>query len=237
MGKRTWEKSGGLKKCSNANITLIKGGGMAEFSSCAFETPFEETKKPGIYGIPLPLVDAKIMKDDRTECTYGEIGELYISSPQQMDGYVNNLEETEEFFYTDEEGKRWGRSGDLAYVNPDGTFVLVSRKKQMIVRPDGHNVFPIEIERAIKETGYVKDCAAIGVRDPQSVVGEYPFAFIELKAEHMEQKEIVLQKIIHHVNQTIPPRDRPDDNSYQLTAITYTLEGKLDRKALLKTIS
>ena len=224
-------------RAHNASITLIKGGGMAEFSSCAFETPFEETKKPGIYGIPLPLVDAKIMKDDRTECKYGEIGELYISSPQQMDGYVNNLDETENFFYTDTDGKRWGRSGDLGYVNPDGTFVLVSRKKQMIVRPDGHNVFPIEIEQAIKETGYVKDCAVIGVKDPHSVVGEYPFAFIELKSGHLEQKDAVLQKIIHHVGQTVPPRDRPDDDGYYLTRIIYTQEGKLDRKALLKTIS
>ena len=106
----------------HAPITLIKGGGMAEYSSCLFETPFDETKKPGIYGIPLPLVEAKIMKDDENECGYGEIGEIFVSSPQQMHGYLNNPEETEAFFFFDKNGKNgdapaisalWTRTGLL----------------------------------------------------------------------------------------------------------------------------
>ena len=112
----------------HAPIRLIKGGGMAEFSSCAFETPFDDTKKPGVYGIPLPLVDAKIMRDDLTECGYNEIGEIYISSPQQMKGYIDNPKETSAFFFSDENGKIWGRSGDLGYVAKDGLFTLTSRK-------------------------------------------------------------------------------------------------------------
>ena len=121
----------------------------SQFSSCTFLTPFEETKKPEIYGIPLPLVDAKIMKDDYTECRYNEIGEIYISSVQRMSGYLANQSETEKFFFKDENGQTWGRTGDLGYVTEDGLFVLTDRKKNMIVRPDGHNVFPNEIEEVI----------------------------------------------------------------------------------------
>ncbi|MBR4694438.1 MAG: acyl--CoA ligase [Bacilli bacterium] len=220
----------------NANITLIKGGGMAEYSSCAFETPFEETKKPGIYGIPLPLVEVKIMKDDHTECGYYEIGEIYIHSPQQMGGYLNNQEATDEFFYTDEQGKKWGRSGDLGYIDTDGCVVHTGRKKQMIVRPDGHNVFPIEIEQVINRTGFVKNCVVIGVKDAISVAGEYPHAFIELKDEYLENAANVLAVIKKIVSDKIPLRDRPRDEDYHLTTLVFAQEGKLDREATLKKV-
>lgn len=217
----------------NAPATLIKGGGMAEFSSCCFETPFEETKQPGIYGIPLPLVDAKIMKNDHLECGYNEIGEIYISSPQQMLGYVKNPKETEEFFYTDENGIKWGRSGDLGYVDKDGFFTLTSRKKQMIIRPDGHNVFPGEIENVIKKSGFVKECVVIGLKDENSVIGEYPFAFIEFKEPYLSSTDEMLLKIEEHVKKHIPVRDRPADNAYYYGEMIYSSEGKLDRNAML----
>ena len=218
----------------NAHIRVIKGGGMAEYSSCAFETPFDETKKPGVYGIPLPLVDAKIMKDDQTECGYDEIGEIYLSSPQQMRGYIDNPKETEAFFYTDENGKKWGRSGDLGYVSRDGLFTLTSRKKQMIVRPDGHNVFPSEIENSILACDEVDECVTVGIRDKKSVVGEYPVAFIELKSNLNTSPDEILKKIIEKVKKEIPVRDRPvSDKDYILMQIPYTSEGKIDRAKLI----
>ena len=220
----------------NAHITLIKGGGMAEYSSCAFETPYEETKKPGIYGVPLPLVEAKIMKDDHTECGYYEIGEIYISSPQAMKGYLNNQAETDAFFYVDENGKRWGRSGDLGYVDTDGAFVHTGRKKQMIVRPDGHNVFPCEIERQIMSTGLAKNCVVIGVRDESCPTGEYPYAFIELNMHGSHNPNASLKVIKNKVNKSIPVRDRPRDSDYYLTNMVYAKEGKLDRNEIVKVL-
>lgn len=218
----------------NASIQLIKGGGMAEYSSCLFETPFDETKKPGVYGIPLPLVDAKVMKDDQTECGYDEIGEIYISSPQQMRGYIDNPEETKAFFFTDGTGKKWGRSGDLGYVSRDGLFTLTSRKKQMIVRPDGHNVFPSEIENVILSCDEVCECVTVGIQDKKSVVGEYPVAFIELKSGLTTSPEVILKSVIEKVKKEIPIRDRPvSDADYILTHIPYTSEGKIDRAKLI----
>lgn len=219
----------------NAPIKLIKGGGMAEYSSCLFETPFDETKKPGIYGVPMPLVEAKIMKDDETECRYGEIGEIFVSSPQQMRGYVNNPEETEAFFHVDKNGKKWGRTGDLGFVDEDGAFTLTSRKKHMIIRPDGHNVFPSEIENAVMATGYAKACVVVGIKDKASVIGEYPVAFIELKPEYRDNAEAALKKIIQFVKDEIPVRDRPgSDEDYILSEIHYSSEGKIDRAVLVR---
>ena len=227
------EKVNDWLKEHNSNTTLIKGGGMAEFSSCTFLTPFEETKKPEIYGIPLPLVDAKIMKNDREECKYKEVGEIYISSPQMMSGYLNDEFETDKFFYKDEEGKMWGRTGDLGYVTEEGFFVLTDRKKNMIVRPDGHNVFPSEIEEVIKEIKFVKDCVVIGIKDVNSATGEYPYAFIEIDSGKSDE---CLSFIKKYVNNKIPLRDRPRDEDYLITNLIYKEEGKIDREAILKLI-
>lgn len=208
---------------------------MAEFSSCTFLTPFEETKKPEIYGIPLPLVDAKIMKDDYTECRYNEIGEIYISSVQRMSGYLANQSETEKFFFKDENGQTWGRTGDLGYVTEDGLFVLTDRKKNMIVRPDGHNVFPNEIEEVIKELDFVKNCVVIGVRDEKSATGCYPYAFVEI--ENMEKSSECLEIIKNYVNKKIPLRDKPRNEDYLITKLIYKEEGKVDRQSILKLIT
>ena len=223
-------------KNHNSNATLIKGGGMAEFSSCTFETPFENTKKPGIYGIPLPLVEAKIMKDDNTECNYYEVGEIYICAPQEMKCYVKNEKETNDFFYIDKDGKRWGRSGDLGYIDADGMFILTSRKKHMIIRPDGHNVFPNEIEASILNSDFVKNCVVIGIKDSISMTGEYPYAFIELKDDFLNNKDSILKNIKDKVAKEIPIRDRPKDDAYIIMNLLYSKEGKLDREAMIKSL-
>lgn len=223
-------------KDHHSEATVIKGGGMAEYSSCAFETPFEETKKKGVYGIPLPLMEVKIMKDDMTECGYYEVGEIYLSGPQEMKGYLNNPKATEEFFYIDENGKRWGRSGDLGFIDTDGVVTLTSRKKQMIVRPDGHNVFPNEIEEVILQNKAVQNCVVIGVRDENSISGEYPYAFVELKKEFLDQSEDLLETIKKEVAKMIPVRDRPKDEDYVLMNILYSAEGKVDRTEMVKTL-
>lgn len=217
----------------NSKAKVIKGGGMAEYSSCAFLTPYPETKKPGVYGIPLPLVEAKIMKNDKEECGYYEIGEIYIHSPQQMKGYLNNDTETNDFFYTDENGKKWGRTGDLGFVDIDGIFSLTTRKKNMIVRPDGHNVFPNEIEEAILKTNLVQNCVVIGIKEDEESSGEYPYAFIELKKECSDKPTESLNKIKKRVESQIPLRDRPRDDDYILTKMAYKSEGKLDREAMV----
>ena len=147
--------------------------------------------------------------------------------------YIDNPKETSAFFFSDENGKIWGRSGDLGYVAKDGLFTLTSRKKQMIVRPDGHNVFPSEIENVISTSSYVKEYVVIGIKDPRSVTGEYPAAFIELNQDIPVSEDYARKTIISKVKAEIPVRDRPvDEGGYIFTKIPYTSEGKIDRTKL-----
>ena len=104
----------------------------------------------------------------------------------------------------------------------------------MIVRPDGHNVFPNEIEVIINKNKNVKNCVVIGVRDLTTSTGEYPYAFIELN-ENCDE-ESTLEEIKLSVNKSLSLRDRPREADYILTSMKYKTEGKVDRDALLKLV-
>lgn len=215
----------------NCNITVSKGGGMAEYCSCLFYTPYEVTKKPGVYGLPLPAVDAKIVDDFGNELGYYEVGEIHISSKQGMKGYYQNKKATDEFFYYDENGVKYGRSGDLGFVDINGIFTLLDRKKQMVIRPDGHNVFPSEIVSVINQHYAVKDCIVVGIKDKEVESGEWPTAFIELKEEYLENSSKIIKEIIDLCKNKLPLRDRPRDSDYVLVdKIVMTVEGKIDTK-------
>lgn len=212
------------------NITINIGGGMAEFASVLFYCPYENTKKPGAYGLPMPAVDAKIVDENGNELGYYEIGEIHISSEQHMKGYINDEKATQDFFYVGDDGKKYGRSGDLGYVDINGFFYLLNRKKQMIIRPDGHNVFPSEIRSVINECPYVSDSLVVGIKDDKVASGLWPTAFIKLKpgCDNMQK---ALKEIRKLCERKLPPRDRPREQDYFLVKkICITTEGKVDEK-------
>lgn len=218
----------------NCSAYITKGGGMAEFSSCLFYTPTPETCTPGIYGIPLPNVDVKIVGENGEELGYYEIGEIHVSSEQAMNGYINNQKATEEFFYY-EDGKQWGRTGDLGYIDTDGQITLINRKKQMVIRPDGHNVFPSEIAEVIKSHYAVKNCIVVGVKDPNILSGEWPTAYIELKPEYLDNADKMLYEIMKFCATKLPLRDRPRESDfYQVSKIINTVEGKTNEVETIK---
>lgn len=219
-------------KNHNGVTHITKGGGMAEYSSCLFYTPTRECCTPGIYGIPLPKVEVKITDDKNQELGYYEIGEIQVSSEQAMNGYINNIQATNEFFYYDNNGKKWGKTGDLGYIDTDGQITLINRKKQMLIRPDSHNVFPSEIEQVIRSHYAVKNCLVVGKKDPNYISGEWPTAYIELKKEYNNECEKYLNEIKKLCTQKLPLRDRPRESDYYLIKkVINTMEGKVNEQA------
>lgn len=225
-------------KQHKCDVTVTKGGGMAEYASCLFYTPYEKSCKPGVYGLPLPAVDAKIVDENDNELGYYEVGEIYVSSPQAMNGYVNDPIATGQFFCYDSEGKKYGRSGDLGYVDINGLFTLVDRKKQMLIRPDGHNVFPAEISNVINQHPAVVNCLVTGIQESKFDSGVWPTAFIQIFPEYLVKQAAILKEIRRLCEKKLPPRDRPRDKDYILVKeIITTTEGKIDKNATIESIN
>ena len=80
----------------------------------------------------------------------GERGFLHISSPAVADRYLNNEIATNERWYTDESGVRWGVTGDIAIQNPDGSYNILGRASDSYVDKTGNRVYLFDIEYSLE---------------------------------------------------------------------------------------
>jgi long-chain acyl-CoA synthetase len=137
--------------------------------------PLIGNNKTGSIGLPLPGTMVEIIdKDDRvTVLKTGEIGEVCISGPQVMLGYLNRPDETENVL-------RNGRlhTGDLGYMDEEGYFYIVDRLKEMII-VGGYNVYPRNVEEEIYTHPAVAECAVVGLEHPTR--GQMIKAYLVLK--------------------------------------------------------
>src|SRR3954452_13607061 len=157
-------------------MKLKSGWGMTETCSPGTAHPKEGPDKPGSIGLMLPGIEMDVVSlDDPTQVMpVGEVGEIRIRGPNVTKGYWNRPQETAEAFV----GDRF-LTGDIGYMDSDGYFYLVDRKKDMIIS-GGFNVYPQMIEQAIYEHPAVHEVIVIGVVDDYR--GEAAKAFIKLRA-------------------------------------------------------
>lgn len=154
---------------------LVEGYGLSESSPITHSNFIWGKRVKGSIGVPWPSTDAKIISlDTGEEMAIGEIGEIVVKGPQVMKGYWNRPEETEEVLTED----GWLKTGDIGYMDNDGYFYIVDRKKDMIIA-GGFNVYPREIEEILFKHDKVKEVAVVGV--PDEYRGETVKAFIVLK--------------------------------------------------------
>jgi fatty-acyl-CoA synthase len=147
-------------------------------------------------GYNLPHVETKIIDPETgEEVPFGVNGEFCSRGYNLMKGYYKMPEATAGTI--DEEG--WLHSGDLACKNPDGTYNITGRLKDMIIR-GGENIYPKEIEEFIYTHDNVKDVQVIGIPDEQ--YGEEIMACIILKdgvsMTEKEMKDYILSHMAKH---------------------------------------
>jgi long-chain acyl-CoA synthetase len=154
---------------------LVEGYGLSEAPTATHCNPVFGMSKEGSIGIPFPDVDARIISldDEVTVLETGEIGELVMKGPQVMKGYLNMPTET-----TNAIRDGWLYTGDIAYMDEDGYFFIVDRKKELI-KPSGYQVWPREVEEVIAENPKVLEVGVAGI--PDAYRGETVKAWVVLK--------------------------------------------------------
>jgi len=158
------------------NMKLKSGWGMTETCSPGTAHPSEGPDKPGSIGLMLPGIELDVvaLDDSRKVLPTGEVGEIRIRGPNVTKGYWNKPKETADAFV----GDRF-LTGDIGYMDADGYFYLVDRKKDMIIS-GGFNVYPQMIEQAMYEHPAVHEVIVIGI--PDDYRGEAAKAFVKLRA-------------------------------------------------------
>ncbi len=190
----------GFKKLMADEAFLSDGYGLSEATSGTISNPYTRLKL-GSVGIPIPRTEAMIAIETNQglkEAPAGEKGEILVRGPQVMKGYWNNPEETKA---TLRDG--WLHTGDVGYMDEEGYFYIVDRKKDMII-VSGYNVYPREIEEVIYQFPAVQEVIVIGLADAYR--GETVKAYITLKANYETTENEILEFCKKHLAAYKAPR-------------------------------
>ncbi|MCX6169208.1 MAG: AMP-binding protein [Ignavibacteriales bacterium] len=134
------------------------------------------------------------VKIDNPDPKNGE-GEVLIKGPNVMKGYYRDPEKTKEVFTSD----GWFKSGDLGVIDKDGYLFIKGRSKNVIIGPNGKNIYPEEIESIINEFPYVAESLVI-TRGDQLIAKIYPnFDEIDLEYKLQRLTEPKAREIINKI--------------------------------------
>jgi len=148
----------------NARVRVREGYGTTECVTACCLTPHDKEKE-GSIGIPFPDTYFKICKPGTTEeLPYGEEGEICLTGPSMMLGYIGHPEENRQTMQTHADGHVWLHTGDLGKMDSEGFIYFRQRIKRMIVT-SGYNVYPSQLENIIEGHPTVQRCCVIGVKD------------------------------------------------------------------------
>jgi len=142
-------------------LTLLEGYGLTETSPVlCVRTP--DHRIPYTVGRPLPGTLVRILDENRQPVPGSEMGAIWVSGPQVMDGYYREPKLTEEVMLTDDDGQKWFDTGDLGCVTKYGDIVIMGRAKDTIVLIGGENVEPEKIETALQASVYIDQVMVCG---------------------------------------------------------------------------
>ena len=149
----------------NCSEQIREGYGTTECVTASCLTP-KDYARSGSIGVPFPDVYYKIVLPGTTqEAAANTDGEICISGPTVMLGYMDNPEETANALRRHEDGRLWLHTGDLGFMDPDGFVYFRQRIKRMIIT-SGYNVYPSQLENIIDGHPKVLQSCVIGVPDP-----------------------------------------------------------------------
>lgn len=176
----------------NASIQVREGYGTTECVTASCLTP-THVYKEGSIGQPFPDTYYCIVKPGtQEEVPYGEEGEICISGPTVMIGYLNHPEENAQTLQVHPDGRTWVHTGDLGTMDAEGFIYFRQRLKRMIVT-SGYNVYPSQLENILDAHEFVQMSCVIGVPDALKI--QKVKAFVMLKPGIIpseEKKEILM---------------------------------------------
>ena len=200
-------------------LTLRGGWGMTETAPAGTGFPMDGPVRVGSIGIPLPGIELGVvaLDDPHKVLGVGETGELRVRGPNVTRGYWNRDAESAKCF-----ADGYFLTGDIGYMDAEGYFFIVDRKKDMILC-GGFNVYPQMIEQAIYEHPAVNETLVIGV--PDAYRGETAKAFVSLRPG---AEPFTLEALREFLRDKIGPHEMPTALEFR-AALPRTPVGKLSK--------
>jgi len=221
-------------KKQGGNVTLIEGYGLTEAVTGIMVTPIQAYRE-GSVGVPYPDMLAKVVRIGTTEeAALGEEGELCVSGPAVMQGYLESPEETAEVLKKHADGRLWLHTGDIFTMDKDGYFYFKLRLKRMI-KSSGMNVYPAQVEDILYKHPDVAAACVIGVPDEKQV--ERVKAFVVLKdpqKSNQETAKALIDYCREHLIKWSCPREVEFKDSLPLTRVGKIAFTELEKEEIAK---
>jgi O-succinylbenzoic acid--CoA ligase len=201
-----------------AGVPILTTYGLTEASSqVATQHPNPLWQKPGSVGKPLLFTQVRILGQEGQDLPPGQIGEVLVQGPQVMQGYFRNPEATAQALRDD-----WLHTGDMGYLDPDGDLFLVQRRRDIIVT-GGENVYPAEVEEALRGYPGVVDACVVGVDDPEW--GQRVAALIQTR----QGQPVDAAALVNFLRQEIAGYKIPRQFAFT-DQLPQTASGKIERR-------
>lgn len=219
--KRTYEEVSGN--------TITEGYGMSE-CVITHANPLVKPNKVGSIGLPYPDNDVRIVNldDGVTDMPVGELGEIIICGPTVMKGYHKMPTETANALRPHADGRVWLYTGDIGYMDEEGYFYIVDRKKDMALI-GGFNVYPTNIEKVLAEHPAVLEAGVAGIQHPDKEGQEALKAWVVFKqGQHASEADLIA-----HCEKLLAPYEVPRRFAF-VNEIPKTAVGKILRRELIQ---
>ncbi len=209
---------------------LIIGYGMSEFGTMTMFN-MDMPNRTNESGFLMPEVEARIIDPitGKIITDPNKKGLLEIHSPSAMKEYFNDEKRTKEFFVI-EQGKKWGKTRDIATMNTDGSYNVVGRAEDSFVNENGEIVYLFEIENLVETIEYVRECEVVAV----TVDGQKKaIVHIILKKKYPENiKSEIIQYIDQFIRKHMEAKDVPYGYKIRDKFDTSPISGKRDYESL-----
>jgi long-chain acyl-CoA synthetase len=214
-------------RANGGTAALREGYGMTESVTASILMPRQEYRERSI-GVPYPDMMAKVVKPGtEAECEPMEEGEICVSGPTVMIGYLDNAQATAEVLKTHADGRTWLHSGDIGCMDADG-FLYFRQRAKRIIKTSGIAVYPTQVEDVLNKHPAVRLSCVIGVSHPTQV--EVPKGFVTLNEGYEASSELE-KELIEHCRERLIPHSCPRRIEF-LPELPMTRVGKVAFRVL-----
>ncbi len=216
-------------KDHGADIQIREGYGLTECVTGSCLTPVDHYRE-GSIGIPYPDTYYKIVKPNTLELVpYQQEGEIVISGPTVMKGYLNDKKETDLVIKEHSDGRVWLHTGDLGTMDENGFIYFRQRLKRVIIS-SGYCIYPHYVENVIDSHQDVLMSCVIGINHPYKV--QVAKAFIVLKNDKKAEEDTLIS-IKSHCEKNLAKYLWPYEYEFR-DVLPKTLVGKIAYNKLME---
>ena len=215
-------------------VQLLEGYGLTEAVTAIMSMPLNQYRE-GSIGVPFPDMLAKIVCTGTTEeAPCGEEGEICVSGPAVMMGYLDQPQETADTLRKHPDGKTWLHTGDIGTMDEDGFFYFKLRQKRMI-KSSGMNVYPAQVEDILYRHPDVQEACVIGVPDEAQIQRVKGFVVLkDAKKASPEMEKQLINFCQEHLIKWSCPREIEFRESLPKTLVGKVAFNVLEKEEIAK---